>query len=199
MGQQQLSPAGRGQSGEDPHAQDDLLLQQHPAGSLQAVCRDAHFPLFSVIFGSIRSRPIHFPFSVFSVFSYFIFLNFIVRYLCCGHARVCVIHWHCSAQLSMFNMEKRYRNKIIIIIIITFCLFLCSFSVRRHAHVDFQLFSQKSSGIPVYATATVLCFKNFCHLLRLGLLICSPPEPAHPFSFLLSLFLSVSLLCKETE
>ena len=33
-------------------------------------------------------------------------------------ARVCVIHWHCSAQLSMFNMEKRYRNKIIIIIII---------------------------------------------------------------------------------
>ena len=36
--------------------------------------------------------------------------------------RVCVfvviVHWHCSAQLSMFNMEKRYRNKIIIIIII---------------------------------------------------------------------------------
>ena len=28
----------------------------------------------------------------------------------------CVVHWHCSAQLSMFNMEKRYRNKIIIII-----------------------------------------------------------------------------------
>ena len=31
--------------------------------------------------------------------------------------RVCVVvivHWHCSAQLSMFNMEKRYRNKIII-------------------------------------------------------------------------------------
>ena len=25
---------------------------------------------------------------------------------------VAVIHWHCSAQLSMFNMEKRYRNKI---------------------------------------------------------------------------------------
>ena len=36
----------------------------------------------------------------------------------CVRARVCVIHWHCSAQLSMFNMEKRYRNKIIIIIII---------------------------------------------------------------------------------
>ena len=34
-----------------------------------------------------------------------------------ARARVCVIHWHCSAQLSMFNMEKRYRNKIIIIII----------------------------------------------------------------------------------
>ena len=33
-------------------------------------------------------------------------------------ARVCVIHWHCTAQLSMFTMEKRYRNKIFIIIII---------------------------------------------------------------------------------
>ena len=30
---------------------------------------------------------------------------------------VCVVHWHCTAQLIMFNMEKRYRNKIIIIII----------------------------------------------------------------------------------
>ena len=29
---------------------------------------------------------------------------------------VCVVHWHCTAQLSMFNMEKRFRNKIIIII-----------------------------------------------------------------------------------
>ena len=40
----------------------------------------------------------------------------------CVRARVCVCvvaigHWHCSAQLSMFNMEKHYRNKIIIIII----------------------------------------------------------------------------------
>ena len=33
-------------------------------------------------------------------------------------ARVCAFYWHCSAQLSMFNMEKHYRNKIIIIIII---------------------------------------------------------------------------------
>ena len=29
---------------------------------------------------------------------------------------VYVVHWHCTAQLSMFNMEKRFRNKIIIII-----------------------------------------------------------------------------------
>ena len=42
-----------------------------------------------------------------------------------SRARVCVYvcvvvvvaHWHCSAQLSMFDMEKRYRNKIIISII----------------------------------------------------------------------------------
>ena len=35
----------------------------------------------------------------------------------CACACLCVVivHWHCSAQLSMFNMEKRYRNKIIII------------------------------------------------------------------------------------
>ena len=32
-------------------------------------------------------------------------------------AGACVIHWHCTAQMSMFNMEKRYRNKIIIITI----------------------------------------------------------------------------------
>ena len=31
---------------------------------------------------------------------------------------VCVFkHLYCSAQLSMSNMEKRYRNKIIIVII----------------------------------------------------------------------------------
>ena len=36
--------------------------------------RDADFLLFSVIFGPIRSPPICFPFSVFSIFSYFIFL-----------------------------------------------------------------------------------------------------------------------------
>ena len=35
----------------------------------------------------------------------------------CVRACVCVVHWHCTAQLSMFNMEKRFRNKTIIIII----------------------------------------------------------------------------------
>ena len=30
---------------------------------------------------------------------------------------VCVVHLHCLAQLSMFNMKKHYRNKIIIIIL----------------------------------------------------------------------------------
>ena len=40
------------------------------------------------------------------------------RFCVCVCVCVCVVHWHCSAQLSMFNMEKHYRNKIIIIIII---------------------------------------------------------------------------------
>ena len=35
-----------------------------------------------------------------------------------AHVCMCVVHWHCTVQLSMFNMEKRFRNKIIIIIII---------------------------------------------------------------------------------
>ena len=39
-------------------------------------------------------------------------------------ARARVVHWHCSAQFSMFNMEKRYRNKIIIII---FIIIICNF------------------------------------------------------------------------
>ena len=34
---------------------------------------------------------------------------------------MCVVHWHCTAQLSMINMEKRFRNKIIITIIIIIC------------------------------------------------------------------------------
>ena len=33
--------------------------------------------------------------------------------------RACVVHVYCSAQLSMLNMEKLYRNKIIIIVTIT--------------------------------------------------------------------------------
>ena len=57
----------------------------------------------------------------------FYMLLFVVRCLWCARACVCVIHWHCSAQLSMFNMEKRYRSKIIIIIIIMllWILFCC--------------------------------------------------------------------------
>ena len=37
----------------------------------------------------------------------------------CVRVCMCVVHLYCSAQLSMFDMEKRYRNKIIIIIIMT--------------------------------------------------------------------------------
>ena len=35
----------------------------------------------------------------------------------CACVCVRVVHLYCSAQLSMFNKEERYRNKIIIIII----------------------------------------------------------------------------------
>ena len=35
----------------------------------------------------------------------------------CACVHACVVHLYCTVQLSMFNMEKRYRNKIIISII----------------------------------------------------------------------------------
>ena len=47
------------------------------------------------------------------------FCQMFMMHVCvCVCVCVCVvIYWHCLGQLSMFNMEKRYRNKIIIIII----------------------------------------------------------------------------------
>ena len=55
-------------------------------------------------------------FNVLCYASGFFMLLFLKQNVC---ACVCVVvivivHWHCSAQLSMLNMEKRYRNKIII-------------------------------------------------------------------------------------
>ena len=72
-------------------------------------------------------------FNILCYASGFYMLVFVIRCLCCARmrARVCVIHWHCSAQLSMFNMEKRYRNKIIIIIIIIIITSNCKYFGRR--------------------------------------------------------------------
>ena len=47
---------------------------------------------------------------------------------------VCVVHWHCTAQLSMFNMEKRFRNKIIIIIIIIIISYVLYFLPETTQH-----------------------------------------------------------------
>ena len=72
---------------------------------------------------------------LYAFFFFFFFFSDVLAYLLCfrllyaivlssdvfdarAHVCVCVVHWHCTAQLSMFNMEKRYRNKIIIIIFI---------------------------------------------------------------------------------
>ena len=47
------------------------------------------------------------------------YCSFVRSFVCaCVCLCLCVVHWHCTVQLSMFNMEKRFRNKIIIIIII---------------------------------------------------------------------------------
>ena len=47
-------------------------------------------------------------------FCFLFVCGFLLVFFCCCCCFV-IFHWHCSAQLSMFNMEKRYRNKIIII------------------------------------------------------------------------------------
>ena len=67
--------------------------------------RDADFPLFSVIFDPIRSLPIRFSFSVFSILSYFIFLFlnflFLFVFIFCETARIrrfsvifAKVQWH---------------------------------------------------------------------------------------------------------
>ena len=67
----------------------------------------------------------------------------------------------CMLIFSMFSYFI-----ILFLNFLSFCLFLCSFSVRRHAHIDFQLFSQKSSGIP----GTYTCIEvadEACYLTHL--------------------------------
>ena len=40
---------------------------------------------------------------------------FMMHTCVCVCVRVVIVHWHCSAQPSMFNMEKRYRNKSLLL------------------------------------------------------------------------------------
>ena len=66
-------------------------------------------------------------FSILWMLQAFICYCSFVRCIWCARASVCVVYWHCTAQLSMFNMEKCFRNKIIIIIIIPSTLDLCKY------------------------------------------------------------------------
>ena len=72
--------------------------------------------------------------------------QFMIHMCVCVCVCVVVVHWHCSAQLSMFNMEKRYRNKIII-------------------------FSQKSSGIPAEYVGAHLVSEVGCVVCWVSVLI----------------------------
>ena len=89
------------------------------------VCGFLLLLLFFFVFFFLRC------FNILCYASGFYMLLFVVRCLWCARvrARVCVFHWHCSAQLSMFNIEKRYRNKIIIIIIIKSSPFYINISI----------------------------------------------------------------------
>ena len=66
-----------------------------------------------------------------------------------ARSRVCVyvVHWHCTAQFSMFNMEKRFRNKIIIIIIIIIICLQTLLRVRWVLRVQ-QLLALKETVVP---------------------------------------------------
>ena len=97
-------------------------------------------------------------FNILCYASGFYMLVFVVRCLCCARvrARVCVIHWHCSAQLSMFNMEKRYRNKIIIIIINSLRLSHRSrISTMTHDFLTVRCFARISLAVSVTAALKV--------------------------------------------
>ena len=76
---------------------------------------------------------------------------------------------------QLLRLSKVYVNILYFLLfhlsLSELCLFLCSFSVRQHAHVDFQLFSQKSSGIPVLLLLLLLLLPLPLPLLLLVLLL----------------------------
>ena len=84
----------------------------------------------------------------------------------CVRARVCVcvcvVTLYCSAQLCMLNMEKRYRNKIsiIIIIIIIYDMYLTTLYITGSLHGSNQL--------PLLILCVHWCFVkgNVFHLCR---------------------------------
>ena len=80
---------------------------------------------------------------------------------------VCVFkHLHCSAQLSMSSMEKRYRNKIIIIIIIPYQVFVhCLKETNVGLRVGLSAFSVEQCVSDDYADS-VHCTASLAYLLR---------------------------------
>ena len=112
-------------------------------------------------------------FNILCYASGFYMLLFVVRCLWCARmrARVCVIHWHCTAQLSMFNMEKRHRNKIIIIIIINYlfstliCNYLFSTLICKCLLSTLICNNLFSTLICNYLFSTLICKYIFCSLI----------------------------------
>ena len=68
------------------------------------------------------------------------------RICVCVCVCVCIAHLHCSAQLSMLNMDKCYRNKIIIII------FTCTFpqSIISQGHMTLRCHASWACYIVLY-------------------------------------------------
>ena len=85
---------------------------------------------------------------------------YVCVFICSGMPIFCFFPLFLARSVLRRSVSRFLFSPISFFSFWTFCLFLCSFSVRRHAHVDFQLFSQKSSGIPVCMSVSVLQAAN---------------------------------------
>ena len=68
---------------------------------------------------------------------------------------VCVVHLYCSVKLSMFNIEKRYRNEIIIIVIIIIIIIIINIII-------IIVVTTTTTTTTTTATTTILCCGCLC-------------------------------------
>ena len=122
-----------------------------------------------------------------SGFCMLLFLRQIFMMHVCVCVRVCcVVHWYCSGQLSMFNMEKRNRNKIIIIIIIWHVSYFICLAIPGKWTCNLECFQLP---VPSFCLTDLPLPLPLAHALHL----CSPLLLPHLFSWFVPSFFLNSL------